>query len=116
MKIEFVIRSRPFKCLQLTLQALKILPFKISISDCYNYVMEQKTMPKSKSKPRSKHKTKPLIETNPYLKDPKMREFLIERSVRSSSSVEGIIVDFDLSKPSIVKNRRPRNIVRIQEA
>ena len=33
---------------------------------------------------------KPLIETNPYLKDPAMRERLISRSVRSSCGVEGI--------------------------
>ena len=35
-------------------------------------------------------KKKPLIETNPYLKDPLLREELILRSVISSSAVEGI--------------------------
>jgi len=40
-------------------------------------------MPK---KPREKS----LMETNPYLKDPLLREELILRSVLSSSAVEGI--------------------------
>lgn len=35
-------------------------------------------------------KIKPLIETNPYLKDPLLREKLIARSVRTSGGVEGI--------------------------
>lgn len=35
-------------------------------------------------------KTKPLIETNPYLKNPKIRGELIARSVRTSCGVEGI--------------------------
>jgi hypothetical protein len=37
-------------------------------------------------------KTKSLIETNPYLKDPAMRQELIDRSVRTSGGVEGIKV------------------------
>lgn len=41
-------------------------------------------------KPIKKTTKKPLIETNPYLKDPKMRDFYISRSVRSSCGVEGI--------------------------
>jgi hypothetical protein len=35
-------------------------------------------------------KRKPLKETNPYLKDPLLREEMILRSVISSSAVEGI--------------------------
>lgn len=35
---------------------------------------------------------KSLIETNPYLKDPAMREMLIKRSVETSCGVEGIKV------------------------
>lgn len=35
---------------------------------------------------------KPLIETNPYLNDPKTREALIKRSVETSCGVEGIKV------------------------
>ncbi len=37
---------------------------------------------------------KSLLETNPYLKDPKLRKFLIERSVASSCTVEGIRVKY----------------------
>jgi hypothetical protein len=33
---------------------------------------------------------KPLSQTNPYLKDAVMREWLISRSVRTSCGVEGI--------------------------
>lgn len=36
---------------------------------------------------------KSLIDTNPYLKDPVMRKKLAERSVRTSSGVEGIKLD-----------------------
>jgi len=32
----------------------------------------------------------PLIETNPYLKDPAMREKLLKRSVASSTAIEGV--------------------------
>lgn len=39
-------------------------------------------------------KPKPLIETNPYLKDPVLREKLITRSVETSCGVEGVRVDF----------------------
>ncbi|MEK7845716.1 MAG: hypothetical protein AAB257_01995 [Nitrospinota bacterium] len=35
-------------------------------------------------------KKKPLIETNPYLKDPILREEMILRSVISSSAIEGV--------------------------
>lgn len=38
-------------------------------------------------------KHKPLIETNPYLRDPSMRDKLIEESVLSSCAVEGIKID-----------------------
>lgn len=44
---------------------------------------------------------KPLIETNPYLKDPVMRDRLISRSVRSSCGVEGIKVDSRAAKIEI---------------
>ena len=37
-------------------------------------------------------KTKMLIDTNPYLKDPKKRALLIARSVITSCAVEGIDV------------------------
>lgn len=51
---------------------------------CYNLIMK-----------------KPLIETNPYLKDPIMRDKLISRSVRSSCGVEGIKIDVNAAKIEI---------------
>jgi hypothetical protein len=57
-------------------------------------------------------KTKPLIETNPYLKDSKMRKKLIARSVRTSCGVEGIEAKGE-SLPHIDiprrKNKKPRS-------
>ena len=47
-------------------------------------------------------KTKSLIETNPYLKDPAMREKLVSRSVRTSCGVEGI------------KAPLPSNVIRFE--
>lgn len=41
--------------------------------------------------------TKPLIETNPYLRDPKKREEMLERNARESSAFEGAR---GLKKPS----------------
>ena len=38
-------------------------------------------------------KEKSLLETNPYLKDPQIREKLIMQSVVSSCGVEGVKVD-----------------------
>jgi len=39
------------------------------------------------------NRRKSLIETNPYLKDPKKRAELIKMSVLTSSAVEGIYVN-----------------------
>jgi len=39
------------------------------------------------------NKRKSLIETNPYLKDPKKRAELIRMSVLTSSAVEGIYIN-----------------------
>lgn len=46
------------------------------------------------------HKKRPLIETNPYLKDPKQRDRLITRSVLTSSAVEGVYVKLPLEDPN----------------
>ncbi len=51
-------------------------------------------------------KKKPLIKTNPYLKDPLLREELILRSVISSSAVEGI-------RPSKKDMARLKELARI---
>ena len=48
---------------------------------------------KSGSQENYSMKPKSLLETNPYLKDPVMREKLIARSVVSSCGVEGVKVD-----------------------
>ena len=59
-------------------------------------------------------KTRPLIETNPYLQDPVMREKLIARSVRSSCGVEGI-VESDCANHIGITNRRDKRIYHMLE-
>ena len=54
-------------------------------------------------------KKKPLRETNPYLKDPLLREELILRSVISSSAVEGI-------RPSKEELARLKELVEARKA
>ncbi len=54
-------------------------------------------------------KKKPLKETNPYLKDPLLREELILRSVISSSAVEGI-------RPSKEEIARLKELVEARKA
>jgi len=54
-------------------------------------------------------KKKPLKETNPYLKDPLLREELILRSVISSSAVEGI-------RPSKEELARLKELVEARKA
>lgn len=54
-------------------------------------------------------KNKPLKETNPYLKDPLLREELILRSVISSSAVEGI-------RPSKEEIARLKELVEARKA
>lgn len=59
--------------------------------------------------------TKPLIETNPYLRNPKLRSELIERSAKTSFGVEGIDVtklkDIHISIPT----RGPKKIYQNQK-
>ena len=57
---------------------------------------------------------KSLLETNPYLKDPELRKFLIEQSVASSSAIEGVHVKY----PKFTKKlqKKMREIVAAQEA
>lgn len=52
-------------------------------------------------------KPKTLIQTNPYLQDPVMRKRVNERSVRSSSGVEGIAV---VAGKKISITRTPREL------
>ena len=51
-------------------------------------------------------KKKSLIETNPYLKDPELRKFLIERSVASSTAVEGVHVKYPEFTKELKKKMR----------
>jgi hypothetical protein len=39
-------------------------------------------------------KKKSLLETNPYLKDPELRAFLIEQFVASSIAIEGVHIKY----------------------
>lgn len=55
-------------------------------------------------------RTKPLNETNPYMRDPETRERLIDRSVASSSAVEGIKVDFNKMRSIQIPKRMDKEI------
>jgi len=59
-------------------------------------------------------KKKSLLETNPYLRDPELRKFLIERSVASSSAIEGVRVKY----PKFTKElkKKMREIAAAQKA
>jgi hypothetical protein len=57
---------------------------------------------------------KSLIETNPYLKDPEVRAFLIEQSVVSSTAIEG--VHFKYPKLTQKIKKKMREIAAAQEA
>jgi hypothetical protein len=56
---------------------------------------------------------KSLLETNPYLKDPKLRAFLIERCVASSTAIEGVHIKY----PKLTKEikKKMREIAAAQE-
>lgn len=57
-------------------------------------------------------KARSLIQTNPYLKNRKIREKLIERSVSSSCGVEGIKVDFRKKSSIEILKRRDKKIYK----
>jgi hypothetical protein len=59
-------------------------------------------------------KKKSLLETNPYLKDPELRKFLIQQCVASSSAIEGVHVTY----PKFTKKlkKKMREIADAQEA
>lgn len=56
--------------------------------------------------------TRPLSETNPYMRDREMRERLIDRSVASSSAVEGIKVDFTKMRKIRIPKRIDKKIYK----
>lgn len=59
-------------------------------------------------------KKKSLLETNPYLKDPELRKYLIEQFVASSTAIEGVRVQY----PKFTKKLRKkmREIAEAQKA
>jgi hypothetical protein len=57
-------------------------------------------------------KTKPLIETNPYMKDPVLREKFISRSVRTSCGVEGIKAPPDNVMQFKIPRRKDKKIYK----
>lgn len=52
---------------------------------------------------------KPLSETNPFLKDPELAEFLNSRSTRTSCGVEGIVKK-DIKKDIDIDHTRSRAV------
>jgi hypothetical protein len=51
---------------------------------------------------------KPLIETNPYLKDPAKRKTLLDKSVATSTAIEGVRVVFQETTVTSAGNGRLR--------
>lgn len=51
-------------------------------------------------------KKKSLLETNPYLKAPKLRKYLIEQFVASSSAIEGVQVKYPKFTKELKKKMR----------
>jgi hypothetical protein len=59
-------------------------------------------------------KRKSLKETNPYLKDPKLRAALIKQFVASSTAIEGIHIN--IPKLSMKMKKKMREIAAAQAA
>ena len=57
---------------------------------------------------------KSLLETNPYLKDPELRAYLIERFVVSSTAIEG--VHFKYPKLTREIRKKMREIATAQQS
>ena len=55
---------------------------------------------------------KALLETNPYLKDPEVRAFLIEQFVASSTAIEGVHIKYPKLTKEIKKKMREIAIAR----
>ena len=53
---------------------------------------------------------KPLSKTNPYLRDPAVRDRLIRRSAITSCGVEGIVIPENSESLVKITNRRPKKI------
>ncbi len=59
-------------------------------------------------------KKKSLLETNPYLRDPELRKYLIEQFVASSSAIEGVRIKVPKLSKELIK--KMRDIGAAQEA
>jgi hypothetical protein len=59
-------------------------------------------------------KKKSLLETNPYLRDPELRAALIERSVATSTAIEGVRIKIPKLSKKLIK--KMRDIAVAQEA
>lgn len=57
---------------------------------------------------------KSLLETNPYLKDPELRDALIKLSAASSTAVEGVLTKYP--KLSKEMKKRLREIATAQQS
>lgn len=66
----------------------------ILYASCYNCFMSSKS----------------LCQTNPYLRDPINREYLITRSAATSSGVEGIDVSKLMTTDIKITQRKPKKI------
>jgi hypothetical protein len=58
-------------------------------------------------------RSKSLLKTNPYLKDPELREALISLSVSSSTAVEGVLTKYPKLSKSIEK--KLKSIISVHE-
>jgi len=56
---------------------------------------------------------KSLKETNPYLKDPELREALISLSVSSSTAVEGVLTKY--SRLSKTAKKKLKAVISVHE-
>ena len=51
-------------------------------------------------------KNKPLLKTNPYLKDPELRDALFKLSAASSTAVEGVLTKYPKLSKEVKKKMR----------
>lgn len=58
-------------------------------------------------------KKKPLKETNPYLRDPELREALINMSASSSTAVEGVRTKYPKLSKSLEK--KLKTVIAVHE-
>lgn len=57
---------------------------------------------------------KPLIETNPYLKDPKKRQLSLYTAVSSSTAIEGVHIAFSKSINRVKATGKPTTLSELE--